>query len=224
MATNVYWSHFEDYLPDVLWDEPEPLFSNLKNGRLSDYRLKDRIFKCPSFRDSIRNTFVIKSPIDFKVTWREDGTVDGEVSRLVEPDLRPFWQLISGDALILLADRSLDVTVFPAYMHNDLNFPSLSGTYDCGRWFRQVQATYYFEPGTDFEVKQGDALYYIKFHTKDRIKFKRYKMTDVIKREAHKNGVIKRFKSFPTLAKLYDWYDQTNRVKFLLRQIKDNLC
>lgn len=221
---NIYWSNFEGYFPCSLWGEPEPLFHDLRRGLLEDYRMKKRIFKCPSFRDSLKNFYVIRSPIDVDVVWKGDGTMQDDLHRLVMPDLRPYMQFFPEDAHIFLADRPCNITVYPAFMHNDISYGGLMGSFDCGRWFRQVQATYWINEGEPINIKAGDALFYVHFDTTEKVKLHRFKMTDDIKREAHRNGVIKKFRTFNVLNDLYDWYASTRRVKWLLKTIKASTC
>lgn len=224
MTLNVYWSNFEGYFPDLLWSEPAPLFHDLRKGLLDEYRLKHRLFKCPSFKSSLRNYFVIHSPIDFEVEWGDDGHIKGDINRLVDCSLRPYLQFFTEDAHIFLSDKPCELSVLPAFMHREMNFAGLTGRYDCGRWFRQVQATYFIEPNEAIKINKGDALFYIHFNTNEPVKFHRYRMNEQLRKEAARNGVIKTYRSFPTLRSLYEWYGTTRRLNWIKREIKANIC
>ncbi len=99
------------------------------------------------------------------------------------PDAESIYQLLIGFGLnILSKEDSLLMSIYPANYHKtDISrFPIVTGSYDCGKWFRPIHLSIFNQEEKDFEIKRGDPLFYIKFHTDDKIQLERFNMNEEI--------------------------------------------
>ena len=92
---------------------------------------------------------------------------------------------------------------------------------DCGKWFRPTHLSNSTEE-KDFEIKRGDPLFYIKFHTKDKVQLKRFNMNDEILSHVASTVQVKKYLASTKLNKLYKLYKES-KLKPLLRRSSDRL-
>lgn len=191
MTINVYWTRVnlrgEDYkkagfqesnmISPLRIHEPVPLLKHIDHQEF----LGPWASKCPALVDDLKNVFVIKSPFDIKLSL---GVMN---SAKIENQTPEFGKAFFGEPqgrigmhqtnlpYLFFAEKSLMLSHLPAfYDFNSFteNTFQIVGGFDIGRWFRAAgKPTFIFKPGkTVIDIKEGDALLYIKFNTTEKIK------------------------------------------------------
>ena len=221
MVTTVYHTHTRNLFIDALWEDPIPLIKDIQED-FRGFETYQRVMKCPSFRDHVKNTYVIKSPIEFKIEWNEQSRIVSDKAGVFSDTLYPHVEILTGDQAIFFAESSVQIEVLPAFLHKDMpRLPFLSGSYDIGKWCRPVHPTFLFERGETLHIKENQPLMYVRFDQK--VKLKRFRYTEAFDTEMQ--GIIQTrdLKSHGRLEGFYDFFQRTRRRKFLINEIKNNL-
>ena len=213
--------------------ELEPLLTEL-NSKYGQYEGTRNVLKCYALQENIRNTFIYRSPVNMKVTYTGDErkyiisgiNVDNqkEFNLLIDnPDAESVYQVLIGFGLnIISKEDSLPMSVHPANYHKtDVSrFPIVTGSYDCGKWFRPIHLSIFNPEEKDFEIKRGDPLFYIKFHTKDKVQLKRFNMNEEILSHVASTVQVKKYLASTKLNKLYKLYKESKLKPLLIRAVK----
>lgn len=239
----VYWSPC--YLPDIgttinlLAQPPQPFWKtmpkyvehnyfggeNLDNG--GNYRA------CKAAQEYIKNVFVIKAPetstielssdyvqpltTEISGPWRFDGATSLKNSHRIEYDYS--W--------LFFCEEPLLMKVTPPYMHKTTAATSgfiSSGSFDIGRWFRPVNASFHLWPNINsITVTEEEPLMYIEFFTNRNIILKQFELIDSIKAISRQAVNFKRHVKNESMGSLYERFTRTNRHKHLIKLIKCNL-
>jgi hypothetical protein len=205
----VYWAPLdftEDTDLTLAYYEPTRLSTNIPVD------LKDSAYyRCPAFMETVKNTFVLKSPItiDFKFntqTQMAEASNDylfKEKIRLNDATEHGIMQL--GFNYLLFSEKPLVVTQLHPYLHHNTftnNANAVLGEFDCGRWVRPLQAAFILNPKEsefNFNVKRGDIYSYIRFNTKEKIELVNFNVTPTIEKvvnsclDLKKSGNLKPF-------------------------------
>ena len=139
------------------------------------------------------------------------------------PDAESVYQVLIGFWLnIISKEDSLPMSVHPANYHKtDVSrFPIVTGSYDCGKWFRPIHLSIFNPEEKDFEIKRGDPLFYIKFHTKDKVQLKRFNMNEEILSHVASTVQVKKYLASTKLNKLYKLYKESKLKPLLIRAVK----
>ena len=75
------------------------------------------------------------------------------------------------------------------------------------------------------EFDEGDTIYYLRFHTDEKVNFKQYFITDRLREYRDMVDDIRMFSVAHNrpLSFFYDIYKRSNLKKRILQEIKDNL-
>jgi hypothetical protein len=213
--------------------ELEPLLTEL-NSKYGVYEGTRNVLKCYALQDHVKNTFIYRSPVSMKVIYTGDDrkyiisgiNVDNqeEFNLLIDnPDAESVYQVLIGFGLnIISKEDSLPMSVHPANYHKtDVSrFPIVTGSYDCGKWFRPIHLSIFNPEEKDFEIKRGDPLFYIKFHTKDKVQLKRFNMNEEILSHVASTVEVKKYLKSTKLNKLYKLYKESKLKPLLIRAVK----
>jgi len=191
---------------------------------------------CPAYVDYFKNLYTINSQIDYDLFWNENKTElktsyrdQKYFDKLV--NVRSIEQkLISFDILYLFIPECDELFVTEEkclYKSNSFidNTMIIPGTFDIAKWPRPLETAFHLT-GNGFEIKHGDPLFSLRFHTKEKIKFKRFLMTD--KMDNYIKYMIdssKNFKRLKDLSVLYDLIANKNKKykRFMLQEARKNL-
>jgi len=98
-----------------------------------------------------------------------------------------------------------------------------SWTIDIGKWFRQVEYAFYLKPEHDeFLIEENEIFQYIKFHTKEKIIFKQYEISENIQNFFYAIENSKEFRRVKNRS-LEEYYLMVKNKKRILKEIKNNL-
>ena len=115
--------------------------------------------------------------------------------------------------------------MIPAYLedNNLINNTTLFiGKYNCGKWYRTLNPCY-IAKNNKIEVKRGDTLFYLKFHTNKKINLINYKFSNNL--EEYMNSVlkVKDYVKNLSLNYVYNLFLKKRYNKRILKEIKNNL-
>ena len=241
----VYWAPFIaptpaitqfDYIPDIsntTWPEPESLLKSMPS------MYKDTgIHKCPAFIDQMRNTFVVKSPVEFSLRRGEDNVfVCSYDSRSKGPGIlyhrdvdRSLYSLQIFNIFIpeiptMLNVRSATYSQSPFARSTML----VGGEFDVGKFPRAIECAFFIPPETDnIKVNCDDPLFYATFTPEDgsKVELEKFVMTQEIYNVINGNLKAKNSKELKSswrLADYYRMYKNSKQHNYLLKKVKENL-
>jgi len=224
VAINIYYSQNRKWANELCDYEPQPLLTSeyYKSLPFNTYR------RCYSNLEYFKNVFIMKSPFKFDMrleneslkTYRDQEWFDNYID-LVHSD-EGVIQFLFGTTFF--SDSDVEMSQIPASLHNNSftrNTRLLSGTMNISKWFRPVHAAILWT--NDFDVENNDALFYLKFHTDEKINFKKFKMSEEL--EDYQNDCMTLKQKQPRLnfKKIYDMFTKRNFNDKIMKEIKKNL-
>ena len=177
--------------------------------------------RCPSFRDFYKNTFVYRSPIDFTIKKDENINVNFP-SQNAEP-VTPLADVIDGvveimpvDGFFVLASKSVDMDILPPSLSKHI--PNVSATFDVGKWTRSIHPAIIPEKG-NLTVKRGDALFYMRFRTNEKINVKIVSDENIVDLMVPVTSIRKYVKNKP-LQFFYDIFEKNKLRNEIIKKLK----
>jgi hypothetical protein len=238
MSKTVYWaiSNVTNMSPlsKALYETPEPLtntntFTSFRaDRRYNNFRL------CPAYLDHIHNTFRLKFPLDYDLTFDTEGVG----SSLYDADffnyfvnIRDFDNRYFGFKvnLIFFTEDDMDMSLMPPYLENTslaTDVVSVPGTFNIGKWFRPIDYAVFLKPGRNkLTIKKGDAFNYVKFHTQDKVELVQFDYVEElekIQKDILRSKMILGTSS-PRLDYFYKTFKNSRYKKKILNIIKHNI-
>jgi len=233
MSITVYWASVEKEW--VKAEEPEKVSSRFYKLGFGD---KDpsgsgAINHCPVFNQNLFNVFAIKSIYDYSFSMK-DGNLHSDLHdqkffddhvfvRQLEKKFFSFTQKY----VFFTEEDSLEMTAYeyPVFEQNEITKRCMlfSGKFDIGKWFRNLEFAFALKEEFDeFSVNEGDVLYYLRFHTKEKINFKQFRMTDNLNQFITDNLKANAFSTKPKKNINY-FYNRFKGKSQILNEIKQNL-
>jgi hypothetical protein len=248
MTINVYWTRtnpsFDDltalgfptsaYMSPLRIEEPIPLTKHL------DYKsfFGPQASRCPAVVDDIKNTFVIKSPVDITIDISPN-------SFKVENQDLAFAQAFLGEpqgkfgvhqlslCYNFFSEKSLLLTQLPAYYDTNSfidNTYTISASFDIGRWYRPAAKPAFVLKDTakQIVIKQGDPLLYIRFNTQEKVKLIEFDDSEFKSmKEKSPEWICTTLKrqsgNITPLAKCYEYFERYKMRNRILKIIKNNI-
>ena len=248
MTINVYWSRanpgFSEleslgfpssaYISPLRIEEPVPLTKHLNYKEF----FGPSVSRCPAIVDDIKNTFVIKSPVDITIDISKSSF------QVTNQDLA-FAQAFLGEpqgkfgihqlslSYNFFAEKSLLITQLPAYYDSNSyidNTHTITASFDIGRWYRPAGKPAFIlkKDAKQVVIKQGDPLLYVRFNTQEKVKL--IEFDDTVFRnlkERSPDWICTTFKrqanSVTPLAKCYELFEMYKMRQRMLKLIKKNL-
>jgi hypothetical protein len=196
----------------------------------------NRVHKCPAVIDDLKNLFEINMPFDYNLKWDGEGYFSTEYF-----DQDMFDQMLHLRSpkfgicslvyprYIMFAEKSLEVSILPAYFSEcELNEKTIfvAGKYDIGKHFRSLEMAVKFKKPDTITIKENDPLYYLRFHTNEKIEFKRFYFTEELRELSSSILFLRntnRTETSRPLSYYYDMFRQMKYKNYILRKIKENL-
>jgi hypothetical protein len=226
---DVYWTLDHKRMMGVLnVQEPELV---LKNKPVSEtgYNL------CPAFRDYFHNVYGWKALYPYSL----EKSVDGN-EYIPNTDKQNSWESYVrsvDEQLISLYQAIYFVTDSPSLKMSQENpsfednkFTSscymIPGTLDIGKYYRGLDLAFRIkENHSRAAFDAGDIIYYLRFHTTEKINFKQYFMSDKLREY---NMMISEIKSKYALSPrplsfFYERFKRFNLKSKIMKEIKENL-
>jgi hypothetical protein len=185
------------------------------------------INRCPFFNGYLNNLYEVKSIYDYefyledgavKTNYYNDSFIDKHlVIRSMENKMFSFTQ-----KYIFFTDSdSLLMNTYEAPIFEDNNITQncypLPGQVDIGKWFTNLEFPFHLKSDR-FKVNLGEVMYYLKFHTNEKINFKQFMVNNnILKYLDYSRGY-----SSNTDIKKYtaeEFYDNFKIKKFIIDEI-----
>lgn len=232
MAINVYWASTENEWMRA--KEPEPVSKLFYNKKIADTNNPNiNLNYCPGFNQNLKNLYAVRSIYDYSITIQDSIPFskfydqkfydDHVLIRSIDKKIISFR-----NGLIFFSDSdSLEMTAYeyPLFEQNEITKRCIpiSGMFDIGKWFRPLEFPFLLKENFDtFVVNYDDILYYLRFHTKEKIIFKQFFMTERLShmKDSSINITLNKTKFFKGFDNIY------NKMKLkplILKEIKANL-
>jgi hypothetical protein len=232
MSITIYWA-----CNDESWLRAEALEPIFKDFSKSIKNQKNKIIMCPATKDYMKNIFSVKSifAYDFKIENKENVNevvtdkydqkfFDNHVTvRSKEDKLFSFLQRLC----FFTEEKSLLISAGISPFLEDNNITKrcivIPGTFDIGKWFRQIEFAFYLKQEfNEFKIEENEIFQYVKFHTKEKIIFKQFKVTPEIQKFFDDTEHAKSSRKLKVRL-LEDYYLMMKHKKHIIKEIKNNL-
>lgn len=232
---NIYWSCLDDNW--LRAEEPESVLKSYFRSDKYDGNNKNlELQYCPGFNNNLKNVFLIKSINDYSFTiinnevvsdmYDQDFFNKKVLIRSMEKKVFSF----SMPYIFFTDSDSLEMTAYeyPFLEENNITKSCIPipGKFNIGKWFRPLEFSFYLKKEIDtFTVENKEVLYYIRFHTDEKINFKQFRTTDLIKSFCRENFSSTTFisKKMSKEGGLQYFYGLLKTKKLILKEIKENL-
>jgi hypothetical protein len=231
MKTNVYWSPAimpgQSALSPYTFTKPTSVLKSLDHPLFKDVG----ITKCPSFINSLRNAFVVKSPVDSLIyfddsdqQWRAQGP--NNILKVRDHNHQTFTLDIPYN---FICEEPLEMEFTAARYHiNDFTNKTMmiEGEVDIGKYYRSTDCAFHIRHNKDrIELYKDDPLFYVKFKSNRDINFIRYDTTpelvkllgDTVRARLSLQGKKR------TLKEYYDIFVSSGYKKKIINLIKQNI-
>lgn len=197
--------------------------------------------RCPAIVDEIKNTFAIRSPIDFHINYDAEGDIISNspydqqflANYLGQPNPERVHQ-IQDPCYFFFCEEDLTVTQLPAYYAENSvteNCMQITGTYNISKWARPVAPAIKFKKHTsEYSVTRGDIICYYKFNTEEKIRLQRFDGSKMfqdslgVPMQCLRYKFLKSNPMIPTpLAECYNAFMQAKFKKKIMNYIRENL-
>lgn len=232
--TTVYYSGHSNLISDIAFEQPESALKSMDAEALKASELS----YCPAFKDHYHNTFSLKWAFDYSLKIEPNGnlktddynqdffdqtvTIRNYEHRIYT--LAHFYHFWCEEPLMM---EVLPVTGTSNDFTSNIDF--YSAQFDVGKWFRPIECAFKAKPkSTQIIVNQGDPYCFVRFQSKEKIKLKRFIMTDEIKKLELEFMSLRNLNShatkgmLPSLNYYYEKLRHSGYSKHLTKLIKDN--
>lgn len=230
MSVTIYWACNENEW--LRAKEPKPVYKNfLKNKK----DLNTEIQMCPSVKEYMDNTFYLQSLYDYNFEiskidsqissnlYDQDFFNDHVIIRSYQDKLFSFKQRF----VFFTEEKSLQMSagVLPFFENNNITQKCITipGIIDVGKWFRQLDFAFYLKNNfNNFCIEENEIFQYIKFYTKEKIKFKQFKINGQLNKyliDIEKSKDSRKVKN----RLLENYYQMFKHKKYIIKEIKNNL-
>ena len=227
----VYWAPLDNKEVNLTLAYYEP--TRLSNNIPVDLR-DSGYYKCPAFMETVKNTFVLKSPISLDLNFNpskqlasaNNQSLYGLKVRIDDATDHRIVQF--GLNYLFFAEKSVKMTQMHPYLHHNTfteNGNTLLGEFDVGQWLRPLQASFIIDPikkDYSYRIKRGDIYSYIRFNTDEKIELVNFDVTPKIEEIANSCLQMKQSgqgKSF-SLDSCYKSFILHRRKQAIMREIK----
>jgi hypothetical protein len=239
----VYWSPVinvpdnQEFVSELKYYEPENLYKDINPKEFFGIGAS----LCPAIIDETKNTYKVKSRIDFHVKFdhqkqeimsKHDMDPNFLINYIGQPNKENVHQLEHPNFLFFSENPLTMTQLHPYYEQNQFSSVTMgiAGTYNIGKWIRPVRPAFKFKDNaTEIDIKRGDTLCYFKFNTTEKVKLVRFDSSKLFETKTglvmqclgYKNLKAKRF--IPTqLAECYEAFNNARYRKRVLKLIKEN--
>lgn len=182
MIINWCASH-EDSCRQLTYFAPENAMSSIAKARSTN----TMYLQCPAVVEFYKNTFLIRSPIDYTIILNRQGgntLVDGSpranafMAEFLDLSAnRPEDKYITiqlGFDYLFYSKQSVEIETLPVILEEApiKNIRVIPGKFNIAKWFRPLSFAFEVIDDTQpIHIKRGDPLYYLRFVTDEKIKF-----------------------------------------------------
>lgn len=237
---DIYWSnsYFESEVTELAFFPLISLYKDVFDKDLNNFNQLDdkakknlkRYIQCPASQKELKNIYVVKAPHDLQLFW--DEKTDRLAAKIVKRKNLNQLVHIRGKGLITIKWAStffckdnIEMSQIPAYYHDNdfINSTFLtSGKFNISKWFRHVDPTFIMKK-RKINIKRGDALFYVKFHTNKKVNLKHFNMNEKLHHYENVTTSLKMDVPFLPLESAYELFLEKKYNSRILKEIKNNL-
>lgn len=235
---DIYWSVLPEVKGIIRAQEPisvaKTVIADKRNRNLVSKTPVDNFEDCPAVVNALKNYYAIPSIYDYEVQFTSNGVEAKEhnqdffneafVLRNREEQMFSFKT-----PYIFFCEQDLEVSQIQPFMERNYindNCMIIPGKFNISKWFRGFDFTCYLKPSANgtFKVKEKDVLYYLQFHTNEKINFKHFHMSRTLLDYFSIGIDAKEYKrDYKNLDYFYNLFKQYNLKGKILKEIKSNL-
>jgi hypothetical protein len=164
--------------------------------------------KCPATREFVRNTYIIRTPIDFTFSKNDQGIT------VIDTYPEQYSETLSNNYLESARIQGCPITQTPMDMgiisdiedviieimpiplqHHKYGHAVVSGRFNCYNWpARNISASFeWYDTSVPVSYKRGDAVFAIRFSHPDnpKINLRPCRLTEPVRKVLYDIGVIK---------------------------------
>ena len=233
--TTIYWGANTCHsLEGIRADAPISILQKLFHERIPKNLVGEVDYnRCPALVDELINVYGVKSYYDYTLRFGKDGVSSPDYDQeffdrhiITKSSNLFFYRIIFA---FFTEEPSLEMSLLPAYMEDNSvvnNTIMLPGKIDIGKYFRGLEFAFHVKQNcNEIIFNRKEICYYIKFHTKKKLKFKQFLWTPELEEMGLLMMAAKRNKyDFMNLDYYYNIFDRFNFKKKMLKNIKENLC
>ena len=233
-SINVYWNgrivdnNNNIIFNDLIFSPPKPLYQYLK--QTPNKFFTSGYFQCPAAGKHLKNVYIIESPVDFTLKINNNNKEEPivfhcSINMLKVKDLSNFFFSLSNFYTFFTEEKNLEIEQINPRFHNtefSKNTTIAEASFNIGKWFRGIHPNF-ISYKSEIKVKKGEPLYYIKFNTSKKIKFKNFSLNDNLIQFENNLVSYKHIISKTPLSKLYSLFMAKKYNKRILKEIKKNL-
>ena len=170
--------YYTNFINQFEFQEPVNIVQNYckKNDKL--------LTKCPAWLELNKNTFGIKSSQSFTMSLKDgkyhtDQPQDWFDNNIQIRDENNFS--FAKETYFFTLEKSLLLEQkTPVLENNDIKNKTMSveGIFDIGKWVRPLECSVVMHKNDTLNIEEDDIIYYVKFHTKEKIKFRKFLATN----------------------------------------------
>jgi hypothetical protein len=232
---DVFWSVAEcASIPHINYEEPRPVLPEISKIVPAYADVKNRITSCPAFRDVCRNTYSLHIPVEYELTFANNDVSTTLWDRQFFTDVvtvrdfkYPNW-LHMQFKYVFIAESDLEMEVMPCFLTSNSftdNADLIPGKMNISKWFRPTDCAFVVKPGDrTITFNQGDAYSFVRFHTDENIRLRRFFMTPELNHITVSNLSSRNYKRKPIpLDYFYKLYQRSFMHSKILKEVKKNL-
>jgi hypothetical protein len=226
-------------IPDIEFYEPENVFKNLSKNK-EYYKIDGKPFEyvnCPSFRDLLNNTYSIKFPIDYNLTYSyNEDKIFLNSDRYNQEFFDKYIHVRSIENKLItiklqylfFSEESLEIMLSSCHFHeNDFtkSIRVVPGKYNIGKWIRPIEiAIINNKKNNSVIMKKGDEGCYVTFLTEENVNLIKFNFNEKIRHFIKGNLISKRYNKITnSLEKWYEKFELSKQKNYILKEIKNNL-
>ena len=232
MSITIYWACIEDEW--IKATEPEPVIKRFYNLGIKneDAGAFDAINHCPVFNESLKNTYAIKSIYDYSFKIQDNQCMSPDYNQkffddhvLIRSLDKKFFSFNTRYVFFTEEDSlMIDTYQYPVFEENEITKRCMiiPGSFDIGKYFRNLEFAFILKKEfNDFIVQNEEVLYYLKFHTKEKIKFKQFRYNEDLLQFSKDVRKVNWYSKGGS--GIESFYNKFKGKKYILNEIKKNL-
>lgn len=229
MTINVYWACLEEQW--MLAKEPESVSSIFYQKYTPNKQEPlSQINYCPAFNGHLKNLFAVRSIYDYSFKVEGNNVISNMYNQefyenhVVVRSLEKRFFSFQNKYIFFTDAPSLDITLYEYPFLEDNNVTQRctmpAGQFNIGKWFRNTELAFFLKRDyNEFKVDKNEIMYYVRFHTNEKIKFQQFRFTNLL--GSYNNDGFKL--TINPIGVLENFYKVFRTKKLILKEIQNNL-
>lgn len=197
--------------PNITYFPPETAFKYL-----TSIRSDSQFLKCPALRSFLKNTFIIKSPYNYRLEidpatkginadrfGKEFFENNIHVHLPTNPKDKVIVQTFPKYLFMSDSKKPVHVTVLPWFFKPN-NYSVIPGSFDITKWIRPVNLAIEAHGPVNLDYRRGEPLYCVQFDCEDDVEFELGEMTPELSKAVFSSVCVQKYVHGMSLKALYE--------------------